>query len=59
MDFLENMNFEIQQGAQKKVRSEQVSCLLKRGPVKVLNDAKMSPSKFLDNIEDTLHCCWP
>ena len=31
-----------------------VSRLLKRGPVKVLNDAKMSPSKFLDSVENAL-----
>ena len=24
--------------------------------MKVLNDAKMSPTKFLDNIEDALGC---
>ena len=54
MDFLENMNFKIPR-SQKSPKP--VSRLLKRGPpVKVLNDAKMSSSKFLDNIEDALGC---
>ena len=53
VDFLENMNFKIPR-SQKSPKP--VSRLSKMGPVKVLNDAKMSSSKFLDNIEDALGC---